>query len=74
MPEWHSDDNDQTIRIDHDKCIGAEECVNICPTEVFEIDEGSGKAVAENIDECIECGACEDVCPTEALWHSMWSE
>ncbi len=74
MPEWHSDDNGVTIRIDHDKCNGAEECVHTCPASVYELKDDLGKAVAENVEECIECGACEGVCPVEAIWHSVWSE
>lgn len=66
--EWHSDDNDVTIKIDHDKCVGAAECVDVCPTGVYELVDG--KAVAENVAECIECCACEGVCPEDAIWHS----
>ncbi len=73
MPEWHSDENDVTIKIDHEKCYGAEECVNICPAEVYQMND-DGKAVAEKVEDCIECGACEGVCPAEAIWHSVWSE
>ena len=72
MPEWHSDENDVTIKIDHEKCYGVEECVQVCPASVYEIND-DGKAVADNVDECIECAACADVCPAEAIWHSVWS-
>ena len=72
MPEWHSDDNDVTIRIDHGKCVAAEECVNVCPAGVYSMKDG--KAVAENVGDCIQCGACEGVCPPEAIWHSVWSQ
>jgi NAD-dependent dihydropyrimidine dehydrogenase PreA subunit len=68
--EWHSDDNDVTIRIDHDKCVGAEDCVNVCPAGVYEMT--NGKAVAENVADCIECGACEGVCPEDAIMNSTW--
>lgn len=72
MPEWHGETNDVTIRIDFDKCYGAEECVQVCPASVYEVNEDH-KATCENVDECIQCGACEDVCPAEAIWHSVWS-
>ena len=72
MPEWHSDENDVTIKIDHERCYGAEECVHTCPASVYEIGD-DGKAVAERVEDCIECGACEGVCPAEAIWHSVWS-
>ena len=73
MPEWHSDINDVTIRIDPDKCVAAEECVNVCPASVYQMND-DGKAVAENVEDCIQCAACEGVCPTGAIWHSVWSE
>jgi NAD-dependent dihydropyrimidine dehydrogenase PreA subunit len=71
MPEWHSDVNDVTIKIDHEKCYGAEECVNVCPAEVYALND-DGKAIAENVEECIECLACDGVCPVEAILHSSW--
>ena len=57
-----------TIEIDEDKCIGAGECVNACPVNVFELVEG--KAHAIRVDDCIECCACVDACPTKAIKHS----
>jgi NAD-dependent dihydropyrimidine dehydrogenase PreA subunit len=71
MPDWHSNENDVTIKIDHEKCYGAKECVNVCPAEVYELND-DGKAVAENVEECIECLACDGVCPAEAISHSSW--
>ncbi|NIP33894.1 MAG: 4Fe-4S dicluster domain-containing protein [Thermoplasmata archaeon] len=73
MPEWHGETNDVTIKIDHDVCYGAEECVQICPANVYEINEDH-KAMAENVDECIQCAACEGICPADAIWHSVWSD
>lgn len=57
-----------TIWVDYEKCNGHAECVEACPTEVYELVEG--KATAPNIDECIECCACVAVCPEEAIEHS----
>ncbi len=56
-----------TIRIDYDKCDGCGDCVEICPTEVYELVEG--KATAPNIAECIECCACVEACPKGAIEH-----
>jgi NAD-dependent dihydropyrimidine dehydrogenase PreA subunit len=72
MPQWHSDINQVTIKIDHGTCYGAGECVNTCPASVYAINE-DGKAVAENVEDCIECASCDGVCPTESIWHSVWS-
>jgi NAD-dependent dihydropyrimidine dehydrogenase PreA subunit len=46
VKEWKSDD--WTIKIDYDKCVGAGECVDICPAEVYVLVEG--KSTAPNID------------------------
>ena len=68
MPEWHDDGNDVTIKIDHDKCTGCGDCVDICPVEVYVL--VNEKSDAQNVAECVECCACEDVCPDDALWLS----
>ncbi len=57
-----------SIEIDEDKCIGAGECINVCPTNVFKIVKG--KTHVKHIDECVECCACVDACPTKAIKHS----
>lgn len=65
------EDIDQWVEIDLDLCVGAAECVEVCPADVYEVIDG--KVSAENIGECIECGACEDVCPNNAiLFHWAW--
>jgi NAD-dependent dihydropyrimidine dehydrogenase PreA subunit len=72
MPEWSSDENDVTVKIDHDVCNGAAECTDVCPVGVYELND-DGKAEAVNVAECIQCGACEGACPVDAIWHSVWS-
>ena len=57
-----------TIEIDEDKCNADGECVNVCPTNVFEIIDGKSHAV--RVDDCIECCACVDVCPPKAIKHT----
>ena len=66
VKEFTSDD--WVIKIDHDKCVGAGECVEVCPSDVFEIIEN--KSNANHVDECIECCACVGACPVEAIDHS----
>ncbi|MEE8402775.1 MAG: 4Fe-4S binding protein [Candidatus Hydrothermarchaeaceae archaeon] len=56
------------MKIDHDKCTGAGECVDVCPVEVFELVDG--KSTAPKVDECIECCACVESCPSNAIEHS----
>ncbi|MBI5254012.1 MAG: 4Fe-4S binding protein [Euryarchaeota archaeon] len=57
-----------TIKIDHDECIGAGECVNVCPSDVYEL--VNGKSTAPRVEDCVECCACVEACPTKAIEHS----
>lgn len=53
------------VEVDEDKCTGDEECVNICPTGVFEMQ--GDKAVVVNPDECLGCESCIEACPSGAI-------
>ena len=66
LKEWSSDD--VTIKIDYDKCTGHGDCVDVCPSEVYELD--NSKAVPVNITQCVECCACVEACPEDAIDHS----
>ncbi len=70
---WEGKENEIVIKIDWALCNGDEECINACPTEVFELNDDN-KAIADSVEECIDCYACEDSCPEDAIWHSSWSE
>jgi NAD-dependent dihydropyrimidine dehydrogenase PreA subunit len=51
--------------VDEDKCEGCEECVDVCPTEVFEMVDGKSSPV--NADECLGCESCIEVCEPGAI-------
>jgi len=53
------------VEVDVDKCTGDEECVNICPTGTFEMQDGKAVVVAE--DECLGCESCIEACPSGAI-------
>ena len=53
------------VEVDNGKCIGCEECVDVCPVDVYEMQEE--KSVAVNADECIGCESCVDVCEQGAI-------
>ena len=53
------------IIVDKNKCSGDEECVNACPAQVFEMQDGKAEPV--NSDECLGCETCVEVCPESAI-------
>ena len=59
------------VKVDLAKCDGDGVCVEVCPVEVFELQNLPGydaeKSVPVRKDECILCMACVASCPTEAI-------
>ncbi len=53
------------VVVDKVKCSGDEECVTICPAQVFEMVEGKAEPV--EVDECLGCESCVEVCPEGAI-------
>jgi NAD-dependent dihydropyrimidine dehydrogenase PreA subunit len=53
------------VAVDKEKCVGCEECVNVCPVDVYEMQDE--KSVPVNEEECIGCESCVDVCEQEAI-------
>jgi NAD-dependent dihydropyrimidine dehydrogenase PreA subunit len=53
------------VVVDKDKCVGDEECVNACPSQVYELVDGKAEPV--NMDECLGCETCVEVCPEGAI-------
>lgn len=51
--------------VDQDKCVGCEECVDVCPVSVFEMQDE--KSVPVNADECLGCESCVEVCGADAI-------
>lgn len=52
-------------KIDVESCVGCGTCAEICPADVWEIQDD--KAVQVRPQDCIECGACVDNCPVQCL-------
>lgn len=59
------------VSVDLAKCNGDGVCVDICPTQVFEMKAVTGyegtKSVVINNDACIGCKACEVQCATQCI-------
>ena len=53
------------VEVDQEKCTGCGECANVCPVEVYEIQDE--KSVPVNEEECLGCESCIEVCPSGAI-------
>ncbi len=53
------------VVVDPDKCEGCEECIEVCPADVFEMQDD--KSVPVNAEECLGCESCIEVCDQEAV-------
>ena len=51
--------------VDVEKCVGCGDCVEVCPTDVYELQDE--KSVPVNEDECIGCESCVEVCEQDAI-------
>lgn len=52
------------VHVDPDKCDGCEECVELCPVDVFDM---SDKAFPMRPQNCLGCRTCVAVCQPEAI-------
>ncbi|MBW2311572.1 MAG: 4Fe-4S dicluster domain-containing protein [Deltaproteobacteria bacterium] len=53
------------VEVDQEKCIGCGECVDVCPVDVYEMQDE--KSVPVNAEECIGCESCIEVCEQDAI-------
>ena len=56
--------------VDEEKCVGCEECVDVCPVECIVPGKPEDQWPWYYIDPdtCIDCGACIPECPYEAIF------
>ena len=58
--------NVSTLTYDATKCIGCSMCVEVCPHNVFIMNQKRAEIV--DLDRCMECGACALNCKPGALY------
>jgi len=54
-----------SLTLNLEKCVGCGMCLNVCPHEVFSMN--NGKAEITDKDSCMECGACAMNCAFKAI-------
>ena len=53
-------------KVDSNKCVTCEMCLDECENDCIIISKKSGKAFIKQ-ECCINCGACVDICPVNAI-------
>lgn len=56
--------------ISKERCIQCNQCVYVCPKNVFDRVEGEETPVIARVDDCQTCFMCEAYCPADALYVS----
>ncbi len=51
--------------VDPERCSGCQNCVEICPSEVYQMEGDKSNPIRP--EECIECWACVNQCPSESI-------
>ena len=57
--------NGLTLKLDRELCNGCGRCIEVCPHEVFVMEDA--KARIADRASCMECGACANNCEPGAI-------
>ncbi|GAB4366677.1 MAG: mercury methylation ferredoxin HgcB [Deltaproteobacteria bacterium] len=57
--------NVTTLTYDRERCTGCGMCAEVCPHQVFALEDRKARVVRR--DACMECGACARNCPAFAI-------
>jgi NAD-dependent dihydropyrimidine dehydrogenase PreA subunit len=53
--------------VSQSRCVSCNLCVEVCPTNVFDIQPGEAPTLARQ-EDCQTCFLCEAYCPADALF------
>jgi ferredoxin len=57
------------MKVDQEKCIGCEKCMEVCVfkgMEMVELENGDNRAHIRD-KFCLGCGRCSNICPEDAI-------
>ena len=60
-----------TVKIDYRQCNGCRRCYDICPMDVYTMDEEIKMPKVTYVEECWHCGICYMECPKRAIDVTM---
>ena len=55
------------LKISYHRCIGCKKCYDLCPLDIFTLDEETDMPVVAHEYECSQCGICWMECPKRAI-------
>lgn len=58
-------ENVTTLQLAAEGCIGCGRCAEVCPHQVFTLEEKQARITDR--DACMECGACAKNCPASVI-------
>lgn len=66
--------NENFRNIINEKCTGCGTCVDICPVEIYQLEDNKKAVHAGNKEDCIKgCGLCVLHCPEKAISVAPWA-
>ena len=57
----------EPVVVDAELCSACGRCIDVCPSDLFLPDPGTGQPVVMYPGECWYEGSCVEVCPSEAI-------
>jgi len=60
-------EQEHTIIIDEEKCIGCGICIGYCNVDAIAMNEEKGVVKVVALEDCIECHSCQQNCPEGAI-------